>query len=108
MIIVTFTKLFAIKMVANVRSVLLNKSFTRLSHALLLGVNVDKSCGVKLKKAISEQLANPDNMIRKNISSKTSRLLTEGVLMYTSEKYFTKYDVMKLLTKYLYVYVLLI
>lgn len=54
------TRLFVINIVANVRSLTSRKSQICLSVELFSGSSSSTSCGVRLKKAISEPLAKPD------------------------------------------------
>lgn len=57
---VTFTKLLAIKMVASVRSLSSRSSFTCWSVGVFSSSISAKSVGERLKNAISEPLAKPD------------------------------------------------
>lgn len=65
MIIVTFTKLFVINIVASRRSLSDNKSLILESDGCLRSAIVFKSAGESEKKAISEAEANPDTSKRR-------------------------------------------
>lgn len=64
MIMVTFTKLFVIKIVANKRSVLSSKLLILSSEGCFFSAIVFKSAGEREKKAISEAEAKPETSRR--------------------------------------------
>ena len=65
MIMVTFTKLFVINIVASNRSLSANKSLILASDGCLRSAIVLKSAGESEKKAISDAEANPDTSKRR-------------------------------------------
>lgn len=69
MMMVTLTKLLAIRMVAKVRSLSSRSLAIFLSRLLFSGFNSFKSDGERLKKAISLPLANPDIKSRIRVSA---------------------------------------
>ena len=62
---VTLTKLFVIRIVASVRSESSRNIEMLLSAGFFSGSRLSRSCGDKLKNAISEPLAKPDNKSKK-------------------------------------------
>ena len=62
---VTLTKLLAIRIVANVLSESSRSMEMLLSAGFFSGSRLSRSCGDKLKNAISEPLAKPDNKSKK-------------------------------------------
>lgn len=65
-IIITLTKLFVIRIVANVRSLSSSNDFIFWSASVFPALTSDISEGSKLKKAISEPLAKPEMNNKKN------------------------------------------
>ena len=65
--IVTLTKLLVINIVANVRSESSLSCTIFASPGFFSGSKSSRSCGVRLKKAISEPLAKPDIISKKTV-----------------------------------------
>lgn len=86
MIIVTLTKLLVISIVANVRSLSSSNNFIFLSISVLPELTSDISDGRRLKKAISEPLANPDTRSRSTVNKRATATPMEGVMKCMSDK----------------------
>lgn len=65
MMMVTFTRLFMMRIVANVRSESSRNIWILRSLSFFSGSSSSRSCGERLKKAISEPLAKPDKKSKK-------------------------------------------
>ena len=74
----TFTKLLVIRIVANVRSLSLRNISIFLSFELFSVSSDAISVGVRLKKAISEPLAKPDNNSNTTVNTAVNNIPTDG------------------------------
>ena len=84
--IVTFTKLFVIRIVASVRSESSRNRAMLLSRTSFSVSNCAMSPGDKLKNAISEPLANPDTNNKPTTNTIATATPKDGGKTYISDK----------------------